>query len=186
MQAQTPEVSAEKATTPAEQVLRPANGKARRYLVKRCELHQLGSLEESSDCIGCVPIDDHNHLLNELFAEQRRNRALLANLRNSFPLLDDNGLDEAEHHCEWHIQQERKRLHAILDPQTAAQPQTFADSKPCDACIDGMVMIDPSDGGTFITCKKCNGFAVVAVCPTCRGDVPAARAHLLAGHGGDA
>lgn len=31
-----------------------------------------------------------------------------------FPLLDDNGLEEGRHHCEWTLQQERKRLHAML------------------------------------------------------------------------
>ncbi len=123
MQAEPKEVSADKATTAAEQALRPANGKARRYLVKRSELHLLGDLEQGTDCVCIVPVDDHDHLLRELFAEQRRTRALLAILRNSFPLLDDNGLDETEHHCEWHIQRERKRLHAILDGASAAPQQ---------------------------------------------------------------
>ncbi|HFF2103957.1 hypothetical protein [Pseudomonas aeruginosa] len=39
---------------------------------------------------------------------------IAATLRREFPLLDDEGLDENEHHCEWSIQQERKRLHALL------------------------------------------------------------------------
>jgi len=76
-------------------------------------------------------------------------------------------------------QEQLKEIEALL----AEQPQTTVESQPCDACINGMVMIDPYDGGAFITCKQCNGFAVVAVCPTCRGTVPASRAHLLAGHG---
>ena len=42
-------------------------------------------------------------------------RAFIGTLLNSFPLLNDDGLDETEHHCEWHIQQERKRLHTIVD-----------------------------------------------------------------------
>ena len=33
---------------------------------------------------------------------------------NSFPLLDEAGLDPDIHHCEWSIQQERKRLHALI------------------------------------------------------------------------
>ena len=46
----------------------------------------------------------------------------LANeLKKQFPLLDDNGLCEVEHHCEWSIQQDRKRLHALLDAQPARQ-----------------------------------------------------------------
>ena len=36
-----------------------------------------------------------------------------------FPLLDDGGLDEEEHHCEWTLQQDRKRLHAMLNTNTA-------------------------------------------------------------------
>jgi hypothetical protein len=32
-----------------------------------------------------------------------------------FPLFDDEGLDEEEHCCEWTLQQERKRLHAIIN-----------------------------------------------------------------------
>lgn len=39
---------------------------------------------------------------------------LVKALEVEFPLLDDNGLDETLHHCEWAIQQERKRLHAAL------------------------------------------------------------------------
>lgn len=33
---------------------------------------------------------------------------------SEFPLLDDEGLDEDKHHCEWAIQQDRKRLHAMI------------------------------------------------------------------------
>lgn len=40
--------------------------------------------------------------------------ALVEALEDGFPLLSDEGLDEVEHHCEWAIQQERKRLHSIL------------------------------------------------------------------------
>lgn len=31
---------------------------------------------------------------------------------SEFPLFDDNGLDEVAHHCEWSMQQDRKRIHA--------------------------------------------------------------------------
>lgn len=45
-------------------------------------------------------------------------RAELAELRDKlkvcFPLLDEVGLDEEIHCCEWILQQERKRLHAAL------------------------------------------------------------------------
>jgi hypothetical protein len=41
-----------------------------------------------------------------------------------FPLLDDEGLDEEVHHCEWVLQHERKRLHAMLSKvQPLTQPE---------------------------------------------------------------
>lgn len=49
--------------------------------------------------------------------------ALAALLAQEFPLLDDAGLDEAAHHCEWAIQQERKRLHALLTAHRDSNPQ---------------------------------------------------------------
>ncbi len=33
---------------------------------------------------------------------------------SEFPLLDDDGLDQEKHHCEWSIQQDRKRLRSML------------------------------------------------------------------------
>lgn len=39
---------------------------------------------------------------------------LVEALEQGFPLLSDEGLDEVEHHCEWVIQRERKRVHSIL------------------------------------------------------------------------
>lgn len=151
MQAEPKEVSADKATTATEQLLRPANGKARRFLVKRSDLHLLGDLEQGIDCVCLVPVDDHDHLLKELFTGQRRYRALLATLRNSFPLLDDNGLDETDQHCEWHIQQERKRLHAILDGTTDAPQQVEADewthakpTQPGAYWIRGNLLMEPA------------------------------------------
>lgn len=39
---------------------------------------------------------------------------LVEALEQGFPLLSDEGLDEVEHHCEWAIQRERKRVHSIL------------------------------------------------------------------------
>ena len=37
-----------------------------------------------------------------------------SSLLREFPLLDDAGLNEHEHCCEWALQQDRKRLHAML------------------------------------------------------------------------
>lgn len=48
--------------------------------------------------------------------------ALLEALAQEFPLLDDAGLDETTHHCEWAIQQERKRLHALLTAHRDSNP----------------------------------------------------------------
>ena len=31
-----------------------------------------------------------------------------------FPLFNDEGLCQEKHHCEWALQQDRKRLHALL------------------------------------------------------------------------
>lgn len=39
---------------------------------------------------------------------------LVGALEHGFPLLSDEGLDEVEHHCEYVIQRERKRVHSIL------------------------------------------------------------------------
>lgn len=47
-------------------------------------------------------------------------RAQLEQLQSAFPLFDEAGLSETEHHCEWSVLQERKRLHAILNPAPAA------------------------------------------------------------------
>ena len=46
---------------------------------------------------------------------QSSREALVVDLRDSFPLLSAEGLSESDHHCEWSIQQDRKRLHAALD-----------------------------------------------------------------------
>ena len=40
--------------------------------------------------------------------------AALRDLLVVFPLFDEEGLDEDEHCCEWSLQQDRKRLHAML------------------------------------------------------------------------
>ncbi|CAB5224377.1 hypothetical protein UFOVP393_65 [uncultured Caudovirales phage] len=51
----------------------------------------------------------------------------------AFPLLDDGGLDQEEHHCEWTLQQDRKRLHAML----AAAPQPEQQQEPVAHCEGG-------------------------------------------------
>lgn len=50
---------------------------------------------------------------------------LRAAIITGFPLFDDEGLDEIDHHCEWSMQQDRKRLHALLP---APKPEL-----PCQA-----------------------------------------------------
>ncbi len=139
MQAEPKEVSADKATTPAEQALRPANGKARRFLVRLEDLNALGSLAEGETGVCLVPVADHDYVLTQLLAEQRRNRTLAHEVKPS-------------------------RADALV---------------PCGECHEGLRMIDPYDGGTFITCMRCNGRGMLTTCPTCFGAVPADRAHLL-------
>lgn len=50
---------------------------------------------------------------NELAAQVER-------LRSDFPLFDDDGLCEREHHCEFTLLHERKRLHKILSETPSA------------------------------------------------------------------
>jgi hypothetical protein len=65
-------------------------------------------------------------------------------LFREFPLVSDIGLDEVEHHCEWTLQQDRKRLHAML---AAPQPEGKApvgevrfDPRPVD--VPASIWID--------------------------------------------
>jgi hypothetical protein len=46
--------------------------------------------------------------------EEVKREALSGKILGAFPLFDDDGLDEEKHHCEWTLQQDRKRLHAML------------------------------------------------------------------------
>jgi hypothetical protein len=50
--------------------------------------------------------------------------AWVKQILDAFPLFDDDGLDEEEHHCEWALQQDRKRLHAMLTTPPA-QPAAW-------------------------------------------------------------
>jgi hypothetical protein len=52
--------------------------------------------------------------------------AWVKQILDAFPLFDDDGLDEEEHHCEWALQQDRKRLHAMLTTPPA-QPAAWVD-----------------------------------------------------------
>lgn len=63
-----------------------------------------------SPCVECdiEPLKAENEKLWEKVA------TLVEALEQGFPLLSDEGLDEVEHHCEWVIQRERKRVHSIL------------------------------------------------------------------------
>lgn len=54
---------------------------------------------------------------------------------NEFPLLDDEGLDEDKHHCEWTLQQDRKRLHAMLK----THPAPAIEQEPVAVCKDSIV-----------------------------------------------
>jgi hypothetical protein len=46
--------------------------------------------------------------------------AWVKQILDAFPLFDDDGLNEEEHHCEWALQQDRKRLHSMLATPPAA------------------------------------------------------------------
>lgn len=72
-------------------------------------------------------------------------------------------------------QEQLKVIEALMENQTAATDALM----PCGECHEGLRMIDPYDGGTFITCRRCNGRGMLTTCPTCFGAVPADRAHLL-------
>lgn len=69
---------------------------------------------------GYNPAGELNELeyLLQRFEEvkQERDEALAhgEQIKHEFPLFDDEGLDQHEHCCEWALQQDRKRLHKIL------------------------------------------------------------------------
>lgn len=72
-------------------------------------------------------------------------------LRN-FPMPDDAGLDEVEHHCEWSLQQDRKRLHAMLAANLPRQPAAEGlDAGLCSDCPpDGY----PTDETRCLPCPR--------------------------------
>lgn len=51
-------------------------------------------------------------------------------LRREFPLLDEIGLDQELHHCEWSIQRERNRLHQLLDELQTEQTLSCVNKTP--------------------------------------------------------
>lgn len=70
--------------------------------------------------------DELQHLINLGDAREDAGRAVADEWRDvllrNFPMLDGAGLDEVEHHCEWSLQQDRKRLHAMLAAPIPQQP----------------------------------------------------------------
>ena len=58
-----------------------------------------------------LPISDLRDDLNTLLTQRKTKKAQIL---EEFPLLDEEGLDPDVHHCEWILQQERKRLHELL------------------------------------------------------------------------
>jgi hypothetical protein len=76
-------------------------------------------------------VEHSENLYTTLPAQQ----APVQQILEAFPLLDDEGLDQDEHHCEWALQQDRKRLHAMLTTPPAAQRQWVEMS---DARIKGI------------------------------------------------
>lgn len=74
---------------------------------------------------------------------------LLSKLRTEFPIFQEEGLDEEEHHCEWTLLQERKRLHMAVFgklPQLCGGCGTSGGGK-CPDC--GPVMGDATYRGMF-------------------------------------
>ena len=84
-----------------------------------CEVHP--HVAEEYPCFVCIGDKRKGSIDREREAAHHKLRVALCQLdrfyvvlAESFPLLDDNGLDADIHHCEWAIQQERKRLHALI------------------------------------------------------------------------
>jgi hypothetical protein len=72
----------------------------------------------------------------------------------AFPLLDDEGLDKEEHDCEWALQQDRKRLHAMLSTPPAAQPAP--DCKETGVCVQtGLACFGQAAQPEQVDCPRC-------------------------------
>jgi len=90
----------------------------------------------------------HQQYIYELAAKVER-------LRSEFPLFDDDGLDPIEHHCEWALLQERKRLHLLLSEQPPAALEALKalwqeEAEPWNSGCG----ISP-DGGYECNCGQC-------------------------------
>lgn len=73
-----------------------------------------GYFMDSDDCCNVLreSVDDQQPAPAPTAAQDAA--GLVDALEQGFPLFNDDGLDEVEHHCEWAIQQDRKRLHALI------------------------------------------------------------------------
>lgn len=84
-------------------------------------------------CYGCYSMEEGelgDYVEWEAYeALQAECDALVESLEQGFPLLSDEGLDEVEHHCEYVIQRERKRVHSILTAHRALAPFRNKESK---------------------------------------------------------
>jgi len=80
--------------------------------------------------------------------EQERNEltAQVERLRSEFPLFDDDGLCEHEHHCEFTLLQERKRLHKILSETPPAALAALKVKWQGEAVKEFLEMLDESIG----------------------------------------
>lgn len=84
-----------------------------------CEVHP--HVAEEYPCFVCIAEKEKHAIDRERELEHHKLQiaeytlgGLVNEVLNSFPLLDEAGLDPDVHHCEWSIQQERKRLHSII------------------------------------------------------------------------
>jgi hypothetical protein len=86
-------------------------------VLKRCQMNEAyRDFEQESHTITAL-----RQLLEQPVQEPV---AWVKQILDAFPLFDDDGLDEEEHHCEWALQQDRKRLHAMLTAPPA-QPAAW-------------------------------------------------------------
>lgn len=64
--------------------------------------------------------DDLNTLKGQVHVQQ---------ILEAFPLLEDEDLDQESHHCEWALQQDRKRLHTMLSTLLPPKREPLSDTK---------------------------------------------------------
>jgi len=88
-------------------------------------LHSTGDTQVFDMCYAPELIPALRQLLEQPAQEPV---AWVKQILDAFPLFDDDGLDEEEHHCEWALQQDRKRLHAMLTtPLAQPEPDMYWD-----------------------------------------------------------